>query len=141
MSGELFLWNTETGYKVSKYPLKAHSSLITCISWQPFHLNNGKCEKLVTSSKDKLIKIWNTRTRKCLFALSGHRDVVTMVKWGGKDHIYSSSRDRTIRVWDSNNYTCLRILEGHAHWVNHFSLSTEYVLKFGAFDSNGELKS
>lgn len=140
-TGQLFLWNTNTGYKISKYPLNAHSKYITSISWEPFHLNNGKCERLVTSSKDKLIKIWNTRTRKCMFTFSGHSDVVTNVKWGGEGYIYSSSRDRTIRVWNSNNFTCLTILRGHAHWVNHISLSTENILKFGPYKQNGELIS
>ena len=140
-TGKLFLWNTSTGYKISKYPLNAHSKYITSISWEPFHLNNGKCERLVTSSKDKLLKIWNTRLRRCEFSYSGHTDVVTQVKWGGEGYIYSSSRDRTIRVWKTTDFTCLRILRGHAHWVNHISLSTENVLKFGPYTQEGELPS
>lgn len=33
-----------------------------------------------------------------------------------------------------------RTLEGHAHWVNILSLSTEYVLRIGAFDPNTRLR-
>jgi len=137
--GVLFVWNTEKGKKVQRYPIKAHSKYITGISWEPFHLNGGKCERFCTSSKDKVIKVWNSRTRRVEFSFSGHTDVVTGCKWGGEGYIYSSSRDRTIRVWRTDNRTCLRILQGHAHWVNHFSLSTEHALKHGPFDESGGL--
>lgn len=80
--GVLYVWWTgivegKHARKMKSFPIKAHRKYITGVSWEPFHLNEGKCERFCTSSKDKLIKIWNRRTRKVVFSYSGHTDVVT----------------------------------------------------------------
>lgn len=56
------------------------------------------------------------------------------VRWGGTDLIYSASQDRTIRVWRSKDGVLCRTLNLHGHWVNCLALSTDYVLRTGAFD-------
>ena len=141
-NGWLILWNVKTGYKVSRYPIKdAHDKCVTSISWKPYFLcKDGKCEYIVTAG-DTTIKIWNTRTRQITYKFNGHTKMVTKVIWGGQDFIYSASRDTTIRVWNPNNGTCVRILQAHAHWVNHICISTQYALKFGAFNRDGTYSS
>lgn len=47
---------------------------------------------------------------------------------------FNSSKDRTVKVWRSNDGTLCRTLQGHAHWVNTLALSTDYVLRTGAFE-------
>ena len=32
----------------------------------------------------------------------------------------------------------MRVLKGHGHWVNTLALSTEHVLRTGAFDQHGK---
>ncbi|XP_068302689.1 notchless protein homolog [Pyrus communis] len=44
------------------------------------------------------------------------------------------SQDCTIKVWETTQGKLIRELKGHGHWVNSLTLSTEYVLRTGAFD-------
>lgn len=59
---------------------------------------------------------------------------MTVVKWGGSGLLYTASQDRTVKVWRAKDGVLCRTLEGHAHWVNTLALSTDYVLRIGAFD-------
>ncbi len=96
LNGVLILWDPTTG-KMLGQPIKAHTKWITMISWEPMHRSSNAIahERLVTSSKDSLVKIWNARTRICLATLSGHVDSVECVKWGGEGLIYTAS----LYVW------------------------------------------
>ena len=101
--GQLIVWNVKTGKKVSGYPIDAHKKFITGIAWEPFHLNDGKCERLVSSGADGIAKIWNTRTKSVVFSLSGHTGSVKCCKWGGEGYVYTCSSDRTVRVWNAQD--------------------------------------
>jgi ribosome assembly protein 4 len=70
--------------------------------------------------------------------MSSHTMIVTCVRWGGEGLIYSSSRDCCINVWSADEGKLVRTLKGHAHWVNTMALSTESVLRSGAFDHTGK---
>jgi ribosome assembly protein 4 len=117
---------------------KAHNQYISSLAWEPLHLNQGRGERLVTTSKDGTCKIWNVRTRQCLITLSGHTDAVEAVKWGGEGFLYTASRDRTIKVWTAKEGDVLgklvRTLKGHAHRVNTLALSSDYVCRTGPYD-------
>lgn len=71
---------------------------------------------------------------KFVYLFSGHTKCVTLVKWGGSGLLYTASQDRTVKVWRAKDGVLCRTLEGHAHWVNTLALSTDYVLRIGAFD-------
>lgn len=132
--GKLLMWNPKNGKQ--RWHLQAHKKWITAISWEPMH-RNRLCNRLVTASKDGVLKIFNSINRQSS-SLSGHTDTVNCVRWGGEGFIYSAGRDRTIRVWDADLKTCVRVLKGHAHWVNHIGLSTDYVLRCGPFNRYGK---
>lgn len=116
----------------------AHKQYISALAWEPLHLNEGKGERLVTSSKDGTCKIWNVRTKLSLMTLSGHTDSVEAVKWGGEGFIYTASRDRTIKVWTTKQGDSLgklvRTLKGHGHRINTLALSSDYVCRTGPYD-------
>jgi ribosome assembly protein 4 len=57
---------------------------------------------------------------------------------GIKKFYYKSSQDCTIKIWDVQKEECVQTLSGHSHWVNTMSLSTDYILRRGAFDENCE---
>mmetsp|Transcript_94093 Transcript_94093/g.271972 ORF Transcript_94093/g.271972 Transcript_94093/m.271972 type:complete len:538 (+) Transcript_94093:25-1638(+) len=139
-NGTLILWDPITG-KPLFTKAKAHRQWITSISWEPMHLNGGKCERLVTSSKDSTCKIWNVRTQQCLLTLSGHTDSVECVRWGGEGFLYTGSRDRTIKVWTAKDGDVLgklvRTLKGHSHRINTLALSSDHVCRTGPFDHRG----
>ncbi|GMH59508.1 hypothetical protein TrLO_g7104 [Triparma laevis f. longispina] len=140
-NGVVIIWDPTTGKMIGS-PIKAHSKWITSIAWEPMH-RNKLCERLVTSSKDNLVKIWNVRTQRVIATMSGHSDSVECCKWGGEGLIYTGSRDRTIKVWGAegpNNGDVgklVKTLTGHGHRVNALALSCDYVCRTGPFDHTG----
>jgi WD40 repeat protein len=100
----------------------------------------GESVRVASSSKDGTVKIWDAVLGNQLLSLSSHTMSVTAVKWGGEGLIYSASQDRSIKVWTSDGKLC-RSLEGHGHWVNSLALSTDYVLRTGAYDHTGKIPS
>jgi len=141
MDCDLRIWSASSGQMLGKV-YKGHTKWISSLSWEPLH-KNGECSRIATGSKDGTIRIWDLVHRQCLSVLSGHTGGITCVKWGGEGLLYSASQDRTIKVWSIDSSTghgkLVRTLEGHAHWVNHLSLSTDYVMKLNAYDQRGKL--
>ncbi|RWA11294.1 hypothetical protein EKO27_g3813 [Xylaria grammica] len=117
-----------------------HSKWITSIAWQPFHLWREDGARLASASKDATIRIYLT-SGVTHHVLSGHKSAVTMVRWGGLDHIYSASQDRQIKVWNALDGTLRHSLSSHAHWVNHIALSTDSVLKTAFYDHTKDVPS
>uniref|UniRef100_A0A673A9Y8 Notchless protein homolog 1 n=1 Tax=Sphaeramia orbicularis TaxID=375764 RepID=A0A673A9Y8_9TELE len=109
-NSQIFLWDPATGTQIGK-TLTGHTKWIT---W--------------------LLRIWDTVLGRCEKILTGHTHSVTCVKWGGDGLLYTSSQDRTVKVWRAKDGVQCRTLHGHAHWVNTLALSTDYVLRTGAFE-------
>jgi ribosome assembly protein 4 len=149
--GNLIIWDPATGKMAGSGCIKAHAKWITALAWEPMHSSSsggaeGMCERLVTSSKDCLAKVWNVRTRRCEATLSGHLDSIECAKWGGEGLIYTASRDRTIKVWNASEGegrgrvgTLVRTLVGHGHRVNTLAVSCDYVCRTGPYDHYGRV--
>ncbi|KAL3732746.1 hypothetical protein ACJRO7_029400 [Eucalyptus globulus] len=135
-AGELQYWDPLTG-QPSGNPLVGHKKWITGISWEPVHLSSP-CRRFVGSSKDGDARIWDVTLRRCVICLSGHTLAVSCVKWGGDGVIYTGSQDCTVKVWETSQGKKGIEGNGHGHWVNSLALSTEYVLRTGAFDHTGK---
>lgn len=140
MDNTVRIWNPKTGEQIGQ-PLTGHTKWITALSWEPYHLVEiGNTPRLVSSSKDGTVRVWDLDRHVCQFTMSGHKQCVSCVKWGGLGDIYSTSHDKTIKVWNSKDGRMVSNLTSHAHWVNHISLSTEYALRTGPYDYKGDLK-
>lgn len=131
-NGRVCVWDPCTGKQIG-HTLVGHKQWITWLSWQPLH-ENPECSLLASASKDGTVNIWDIRLSRRVLSLSGHTHCVTCVRWGGEGLIYTSSQDRTIKVWRASDGILCRTLQGHAHWVNTLALSTDYVLRTGAFE-------
>jgi ribosome assembly protein 4 len=133
MDNNLILWEATSGKMIGK-PMKGHKKFITSIAWQPMIRMKKGHQLLASSSKDQTIRVWDSATQSCLFALGSHTASVTKVLWGGEGYIYSGSQDRTIKVWSEEDGRQISEMKGHAHWVNTLALSTDYVLRTGCYD-------
>ena len=72
----------------------------------------------VSGGDDYKIKVWNYKTRRCLFTLNGHLDYVRTVFFHHEyPWIISASDDQTIRIWNWQSRNFIAILTGHNHYV------------------------
>ncbi|XP_053212357.1 notchless protein homolog 1-like isoform X2 [Panonychus citri] len=131
-NGEIIVWEAKSGKQIGS-TLKGHKQWINALSWEPLH-RDGDCRRLASASKDATIRIWDTILGQSLIILCGHSASITCLKWGGTGLIYSGSQDRTLRVWRDSDGVLCRTLEGHGHWLNTLALSTDYVMRTGAFE-------
>eukprot|EP00128_Syssomonas_multiformis_P001397 Colp12_sorted_trinity150504_noHs@16818 len=58
---------------------------------------------LVTGSGDKMMKVWNRKSARCMFTFRGHADWVRVVKICGT-RIFSGGDDGTVRMWILEDY-------------------------------------
>lgn len=142
MDNTVRVWDPATGLLLSG-PLKGHTKWITCLAWEPVHLNSER-PLLASASKDGTVRVWDPKAKVTRMTFSGHTSSVTSIRWGGggmsvlskypRGVIYTASQDRTIKLWDPATGVQIMSLAGHAHWVNSIALSTDYVLRTGPFD-------
>lgn len=91
--------------------LRGHSGWVTCVD---LHTN-----KLVSSSYDGTVRIWNTQTGNSLQSLpraaAGHSPA-WCVKFKGHN-VMAGYSDSVLRQWDMTTGQCVRAYEGHAGGV------------------------
>ena len=72
----------------------------------------------MSGGDDYKVKVWNHKTRKCLFTLLGHLDYIRTVQFHSEHPwIVTSSDDQTIRIWNWQSRLCVSVLTGHNHYV------------------------
>lgn len=77
---------------------------------------------VVTGSRDKTIRIWESQTGQCLKTLTGHDNWIRALVFHptGK-FLLSASDDKTIRIWDMSTGRCTKTIEAHSHFVTCMS--------------------
>ncbi|KAJ1860398.1 hypothetical protein LPJ73_001386 [Coemansia sp. RSA 2703] len=89
-----------------------HEGPVRGISFHPTQ------ELFVSGGDDYKVKVWNHRTRRCIFTLQGHLDYVRTVYFHPEQPwIISASDDQTIRIWNWQSRQCIAVLTGHNHYV------------------------
>lgn len=89
---------------------------------------------IVGAGKDKIIRIWNTKTRKEIMKLEGHSDYIESIDCSpSARYIASGSMDETIRIWDVKIGKEIRILKGHLGYVNSvkYSPNGKFIVSCG----------
>lgn len=79
-------------------------------------------EVVISSSRDKTIRVWNKKTWECESVLEGHEDRIISLAINEK-YIVSGSLDQTIRVWERSSGDCKYILKGHKGGINDIDIS------------------
>jgi WD40 repeat protein len=104
--------------EIEKKLYEDHVSLTghTDAVWNVCISADGK--RVLTSSSDKSLRLWDAHTGKCLHVLKGHteRIVGAALSRDGKRAL-SGSDDRTIRLWDTTTGKELDKLTGHANCI------------------------
>jgi WD40 repeat protein len=91
------------------YP--GHTDKITCFGSASLSSFNNKI--ILTGSKDKSLRIWNSKTKKCVVSL-GNTDAVTSVAMVADRFVFSGCLDGTIRVWNiKKDNICTQIISDH----------------------------
>ncbi len=87
---------------------------------------NSDGTRIVSSSKDKTLKVWGLATGQTLLTLKGHTGTVNACSFNPDGcWIISASEDRTIKIWDASNGQELRTLKGHTDKVNACTFSPD----------------
>ena len=73
---------------------------------------------LATGGKDRLLRIWDTKTRKLITKFKGHVDTITSVKFDNEnDNLYSVSADMTLKIWKTREMVYIDTHHGHFGWI------------------------
>ena len=81
---------------------------------------------VVSSSKDKVLKLWDVASGEKLRTFSGHTDWVSGVAFSPDGQkILSCSDDTTVRMWDAATGKRIRSLSGHGEIVNSVAFSPD----------------
>jgi WD40 repeat protein len=87
-------------------------------------------EIIVSSSRDKTIRVWNALSGVCLNVFQGHTAPVRCIVFHGR-YILSGSYDNNIRIWDpvdNPENECKDILRGHTDKVYSLTSNEQWVV-------------
>jgi COMPASS component SWD3 len=67
---------------------------------------------LASGSFDESIRLWDTRTARCIRVIAAHSEPVTSLRFNADGTLLlSSSYDGLIRIWDTATQSCLRTIQ------------------------------
>ena len=82
--------------------------------------------RIISSSKDETVKVWDFETGSLLHTMKGHSDKVYSCSISVDNRLVASaSRDKTVKVWDADSGILLRTLKGHTSQVNSCAISAD----------------
>lgn len=128
------LWDLQTGTRI--YQFHNDADRVFSLAFSP----DGQL--LASGSEDRLIRVWEVKTRRLIRVLKGHDDEVRSVAFAPHRYVEatlgtpaaqkaaghllaSGSYDRTVRLWDVQSGTCTQILKGHQDWVETVAFSPD----------------
>ncbi|MEO1184722.1 MAG: hypothetical protein AAFX46_08450, partial [Cyanobacteria bacterium J06636_27] len=81
---------------------------------------------IASAGCDKVIKIWDVNTGKCLHSLQAHNNRIRKVVFSPDGKILAScSDDKTIKIWNSNTGENISIFSGHNKAVWAIAISPD----------------
>ena len=105
-TGEIHLRTSIEGQEV--LIIKGHSNRVRDVT---FNFDGGM---LASSGDDRVIKVWDVASGRCLKSFNGHSDRVFSIAFSPiGSTLASGSHDETVRVWEIETEACLKTLIGH----------------------------
>lgn len=140
------LWDIQETYSCIK-TLQGHDHNVSSVAFTP----SG--DHVVSSSRDRTIKIWEVSTGYCIRTLIGHRDWVRQVRMFHDGSLMAScSNDQSVFVWQiptsalssNSNAECKHVeLRGHEHVVECVTwapdASTPFIMEAAGIQGSGRL--
>ena len=83
---------------------RQHTGYIWCLCNINIESKGGD-NVLITGSKDKTLKIWDLKRRRCKCTLTGHTNTVYCILAHSSGYLLTGSENSTVRVWDINIIT------------------------------------
>lgn len=129
------LWNVSGSKAEGKLTLVGHENFVTCCTFAPTSSYqylatlaglkkpppvSSTSEFMATGSRDRTIKLWDTRGT-CLKTLAGHDNwVQALVFHPGGKYLVSVADDKSLRCWDlSQDGKCVKELPSlHDHFIS-----------------------
>lgn len=105
------IWDIAAGWKNVR-TLHGHEHSVSCVRFLPGDRH------LVSASRDRTLRVWETATGFCTRTLHGHDDWVRTVDVSEDGRsLVSGSNDHTLRLWDAQTGEARHELRGHEHVV------------------------
>jgi WD40 repeat protein len=122
--------NLDTGKEAI---LRGHTDAIRCII-------QDKGTDVLTCSRDKTVRRWNSLTGECLKVYKGHTDWVASILYDeATKRIFSASFDMTIIVWNGETGEKIGVIEGHRDWVRSLARVNSTTIASGSGDGTIKL--
>ncbi|KAH6725060.1 beta transducin-like protein HET-D2Y [Leptodontidium sp. MPI-SDFR-AT-0119] len=100
--------------------LEGHSGSVRSVAFSP------DSKLVVSSSRDKTIRLWDAVTGAAIQTLEGHSDQVRSVAFSPDGKlVVSGSGDRTVRLWNAVTGTALQTIKGHSGRVSSVAFSPD----------------
>jgi WD40 repeat protein len=127
---ELSLLNTVHNV-VLPNTLGGHANSVNEVSFSP----DGTM--LASASADKMLKLWDTSTKKEIKTLIGHTNSVNGVSFSPDGIILASAgADNTVKLWNISTGKTIKTLTGHTSEVNRVSFSRHGTMLVSASADN-----
>ena len=126
--GRLLVWNLCNG-KLEKCIL-AHDKNIINLKVLPGN-------KIISTSEDKTIKIWDTSNYSLIYSFNEHRDIVKdIVTTNNYKYAISGSYDKTLKVWDLQNGNIVRSIDSHDNIIHDICITSDDKYLISASEDN-----
>lgn len=114
------LWDTSGSNYDCVKTLRGHDHNVSSVAFL------GTGDFLISSSRDKTMKLWDISMGYCVYTFTGHAEWVRMVRpsWDGR-FLASCSNDQTVRVWVTGTKECRGELRDHDHVVECIAWAPE----------------
>jgi WD40 repeat protein len=100
--------------------LRGHAGVVTSIAYSDDGL------RLVSGSRDKTIRVWDTKNGNRLACLTGHESEVTSLAFSPNGrHFASASNDKSICIWDIDTSYLVARWRGHSESVTCVAYSPD----------------
>ncbi|EJU01348.1 WD40 repeat-like protein [Dacryopinax primogenitus] len=105
--------------------LMGHQSLVYCVKFDR--------DRIISGSRDRTIRVWNTHTGQLISTLRGHDGSVLCLKFDGKSSfLVSGSSDGSILIWDLEKGIILhRIMKAHEGGVLTLDFDDQRIVSGG----------